>query len=111
VHHAADTAQDIPHADVAGFAGGCSSDRGGVAYWVHVWRPALTNSRTSRVVSQLGSQGSGNFNEQSERRRRWLLRLWAECPSGVPLWAVHFGCSELPRILLVTDLLVLRACQ
>jgi hypothetical protein len=52
-----------------------------------------------------------NFNEQSERRRRWLLRLWAECPLGVPLWAVHFGCSELPCILLVTDFLVLRACQ
>jgi hypothetical protein len=70
---------------------GSSSDRGGLAYWVHVWRPALTNSRTSRAVSQLGSQGSGNFNEQSERRRRWLLRLWAECPPGVPLWAVYLG--------------------
>src|SRR5580693_346511 len=46
----------------------------------------------------------------SKRRRRWLHRLRAECPGGVPLWAANFRYSELPCILLVTDFLVLRAC-
>ena len=60
---------------------------------------------------QLGSRGSGNLNEQSERRRRWLLRLWAECPLGVPLCAVRLRLSELTCILPITGFLVLRACQ
>jgi NTE family protein len=47
----------------------------------------------------------------SKRRRRWLHRLRAECPGGVPLWAAHFGYGELPCILPVTDFLVLGACQ
>jgi hypothetical protein len=36
-------------------------------------------------------EGSGDLNDQSERRRRWLLRLWAERPLRVPLRAAHFG--------------------
>src|SRR5262249_29066857 len=53
----------------------------------------------------------GTLDERSKRRGRRLLRLWAKCPCRVALWAAHLGQSELPRILLVTDLLVLRAGQ
>ena len=70
-------------------------------------------SRTERFrrVIRCGAQQDIARWITSKRRRLWLHRLRAECPGGVPLWAVHFGCSELPRILLVTDLLVLRTCQ
>ncbi len=30
---------------------GSSSDRGGLAYWVHVWRPALTKPRDCGAAS------------------------------------------------------------
>src|SRR5258708_31112300 len=49
-------------------------------------------------------------NEQSERRRLWLRRLRAEGPRRIPLGAV-LGESELPCVLLVAHLLVLRAGQ
>jgi hypothetical protein len=55
--------------------------------------------------------GFRDINEQSEWRRRWLPRLWAECPLRVPLCALHLGLSQLTCILLVGKLLVLWACQ
>src|SRR5262252_2547285 len=59
----------------------------------------------------VGRRVCGTLDERSKRRGRRLLRLWAECPCRIALWAAHLGQSELPRILLVTDLLVLRAGQ
>src|SRR5499427_1932260 len=59
----------------------------------------------------VGRRVCGTLDERSKRRGRLLLRLWAECPCRIALWAARLGQSELPRILLVTDLLVLRAGQ
>ena len=90
--------------------------------------PAVTRSRTARfcavcdpVEAIIGRRLARSRpvtvladiarNEQSKRRWRWLLGLWAECPGGVPLWAAHFRYSELPCIFLVPDFVVLRACQ
>jgi hypothetical protein len=65
--------------------------------------------RSSRIIPAL--QNLRQFQgATSERRRRWLLRLRAEGPRRISLWAAHFGYSELPCILLVTEFLVLRAC-
>jgi hypothetical protein len=55
--------------------------------------------------------GFRDINERSEWRRRWLPRLWAECPLRVPLCALHLGLSQLTCILLVGKLLVLWACH
>ncbi len=53
-----------------------------------------------------------NFKaRRSERRRLWPRGLRAESPCRIPLRATHFGESELPGILLVAELLVLRTCQ
>src|ERR1700747_33234 len=68
-------------------------------------------SRTERFrrVIRRGAQQDNAQWITSKRRRRWLHRLRAECPGGVPLWAANFRYSELPCILPVTDFLVLRA--
>jgi hypothetical protein len=70
-------------------------------------------SRTERFrrVIRCGAQQDIARWITSKRRRRWLHRLRAECPGGVPLWAANFRYGELPCILPVTDFLVLRARQ
>jgi small subunit ribosomal protein S9 len=63
--------------------------------------------------SQFGSSVdcSAISMNQSERGRRRLLRLWAECPCGVPLCAVYLRQSQLACILPITELLVLGTCE
>jgi hypothetical protein len=57
-------------------------------------------------------EGYINFKaRQSERRRLWPRGLRAENSCRIPLRATRFGERELPGILLVADLLVLRTCQ
>jgi hypothetical protein len=70
-------------------------------------------SRTERFrrVIRCGAQQDIARWITSKRRRRWLHRLRAECPGGVPLWAANFRYGELPCILPVTDSLILRARQ
>ena len=71
--------------------------------------PGQIGRRSSRIIPAL--QNLRQFQgATSERRRRWLLRLRAEGPRRISLWAAHFGYSELPCILLVAEFLVLRAC-
>src|SRR6267142_3999441 len=64
-------------------------------------------SRTERFrrVIRCGAQQDIARWIISKRRRRWLHRLRAECPGGVPLWAANFRYGELPCILPVTDFL------
>ncbi len=69
--------------------------------------PDRSNLSRILISSRLGLKNE----QQLERRRLWLRRLRAEGPGGVSLWAARFRYGELPCILLVTDLLVLRACQ
>jgi hypothetical protein len=70
-------------------------------------------SRTERFrrVIRCGAQQDIARWIRSKRTRRWLHRLRAEYPGGVPLWAANFRYGELPCILPVTDFLVLRARQ
>lgn len=79
--------------------------------------PGTANTRDRCLVAGIGARpsrcswGSGNLaDNQSGRRGRWLLRLWAECPLGVPLWTVRLGQSELTCILPIASFLVLGAC-
>ena len=73
--------------------------------------PAVSRTERFRRVIRCGAQQGIARWITSKRRRRWLHRLRAECPGGVPLWAANFRYSELPCILPVTDFLVLRARQ
>jgi 3-oxoacyl-[acyl-carrier protein] reductase len=55
------------------------------------------DSRDRCLVASIGARSSryswdsNNLADQSKWRSRWLPRLWAECPPGVPLWTVHLG--------------------
>jgi hypothetical protein len=83
------------------------NDRG--AEWFIRWPRARTAHACALPSTWIA--GFRDINEQSEGRRRWLLRLWAECPRRIPLCALHLGLSQLTCILLVGKLLVLWACE
>src|SRR5215468_1876648 len=54
---------------------GTSSDRGGLAYWVHVWRPALTGNLNEPIRAEEAEAASA------------LRRMPARCPAvGGSLW-------------------------